>query len=50
MTGVKSVAEARQFYTEAVREKKHPEYMQGFRFQVPRTAQGDPDREVLAQR
>jgi hypothetical protein len=51
VTGVKSVPEARQFYADAMQEQqKHAAYLQGFRFQVPRTAQGDPDREILAQR
>jgi hypothetical protein len=50
VTGVQSVAEARQFYAEAMRDKQHLEYLQGFRFQVPRAPQGDPDQEVLGQR
>ncbi len=50
VTGVRSVKEARQFYAETMRDKKHAEYLQGFRFQVPRAPQGDPDQEVLAQR
>ena len=46
VTGKKSVEEARKFYAEAMREMKHPEYKQGFLFQVARTGQGDPDREL----
>lgn len=50
LTGKKSVKEARKFYAEAMREMKHPEYKQGFLFQVPRTDQGDPDQEVFTNR
>ena len=50
VTGKKSVNDARKFYAEAMREMKHPEYKQGFRFDVPRTEQGDPDQEVMASR
>ncbi len=50
LTGKKSVAAARKFYAEAMREMKHPEYKQGFLFQVVRTDQGDPDQEVMANR
>ena len=50
VTGKKSVEEARKFYAETMREMKHPEYKQGFLFDVARTNQGDPDRELLTQR
>ena len=50
VTGKKSVEEARKFYAEAMREMKHPDYKQGFLFQVSRSGQGDPDREVTANR
>jgi hypothetical protein len=50
VTGIRSVAQARQFYAEVMRERKPIEYLQGLRFQVPRSAQGDPDRELLASR
>lgn len=50
VTGVRSVAEARQFYAQVMQEMTPAEYLQGLRFQVPRTAQGDPDRVVLARR
>lgn len=50
VTGVRSVAQARQFYAEVMRQRRPPEYLQGLRFQVPRTAQGDPDRELMASR
>lgn len=46
----RTVPEARQFYAEAMRGQKHVEYLQGFRFQVLCTPQGDPDQEALAQR
>ncbi len=48
VTGKRSAKEARKFYAEAVREMKHPEYMQGFLFQPSRTGQGDADQEVMA--
>jgi hypothetical protein len=50
VTGVRSAAEARQFYAQVTQEMRPAEYLQGLRFQVPRTAQGDPDRVVLARR
>jgi len=50
VTGIRSVAQARQFYTEVMQEKRPTEYLQGLRFQVPRTAQGDPDRQLMASR
>jgi hypothetical protein len=50
VTGIRSVTEARQFYAQAMQEMKPAEYLQGLRFGVPRTAQGDPDRAVLARR
>lgn len=48
--GKKTVEEARAFYAEAMREMTHPEYKQGFLFDVAKGDQGDPDREVLAKR
>jgi hypothetical protein len=50
VTGIRSVTEARQFYAQVMQANKPAEYLQGFRFQVPRTAQGDPDRQMLARR
>jgi hypothetical protein len=50
VTGIRSVAQARQFYAEVMQEKRPTEYLQGLRFQVPRTAQGDPDRQFMASR
>jgi hypothetical protein len=50
VTGKRSVEQARKFYAEAMREMKHPEYKQGFLFEVARTNQGDPDRELTAHR
>jgi hypothetical protein len=50
VTGVRGAAEARQFYAQVMQEMRPAEYLQGLRFQVPRTAQGDPDRVVLARR
>ncbi|MCA1577077.1 MAG: hypothetical protein LC794_06905 [Acidobacteria bacterium] len=50
ISGKKSVDEARKFYAEAMRAMKHSEYKQGLLFQVVRTEQGDPDKEVLASR
>jgi hypothetical protein len=47
ITGKKSVDEARKFYAEAVRDMKHPEYMQGLMFQASRSDRGDPDKEVM---
>ncbi len=48
VTGKRSAKEARKFYAEAVLEMKHPEYMQGFIFQVSRAEGGDTDKEVMA--
>jgi hypothetical protein len=50
VTGVRSAAEARQFYAQVMQAMQPAEYLQGLRFRVPRTAQGDPDREILARR
>jgi hypothetical protein len=50
VTGVRTVAQARQFYAEIMQADKPVEYLQGLRFQVPRTTQGDPDRALLASR
>ncbi|MGH8069803.1 MAG: hypothetical protein ACRERE_32080 [Candidatus Entotheonellia bacterium] len=50
VTGAWTVLEEQQFYAAAMRDQKHVEYLQGLRFQVPRTPQGDLDQEVLAQR
>ena len=50
VTGVRSAAEARQFYAQVMQEMRPAEYLRGLRFQVPRTAQGDPDRVVLVRR
>jgi hypothetical protein len=50
VTGIRSPAEARQFYAQVMQEMRPAEYWQGLRFQVPRTAQGDPDRQLLARR
>jgi hypothetical protein len=50
VTGIRSLAQARQFYAEVVQEKRPSEYLQEVRFQVPRTAQGDPDRQLMASR
>jgi hypothetical protein len=50
VTGMRSAAEARQFYAKVMQEQSPSEYLQGLRFQVPRSAQGDPDRELLARR
>ena len=50
VSGKKSVEEARKFYSEAMREMKHPEYKQGFLFQVSCTDQGDPDKELSGNR
>jgi len=50
VTGIRSVAQARQFYAEVMQEKRPTEYLEGLRFQVPRTAQGDPDRQLMASR
>jgi hypothetical protein len=50
VTEIRSVAQARQFYAEVMRERRPTEYLQGLRFQVPRTAQGDPDRQLMASR
>ncbi len=46
--GKKTVAEAREFYAEAMREMKHPEYKQGLLFDVATRNQGDRDEEVFA--
>jgi hypothetical protein len=50
VTGVRSAAQARQFYAEVMQEKRSTEYLQGLRFQLPRTAQGGPDRQLMASR
>jgi hypothetical protein len=50
VTGIRSVAQARQFYVEVMQEKRPTEHLQGLRFQVPRTTQGDPDRQLIASR
>jgi hypothetical protein len=50
VTGIRGVTEARQFYAQVMQEGQPMEYVQGLRFQVPRTAQGDPDRQILARR
>jgi hypothetical protein len=50
VTGVRGVTEARQFYAQVMQEKKPAEYLQGLRFRVPSTAQGDLDRALLARR
>ena len=50
VTGIRSADQARQFYAEVMQAQKPAEYLQGLRFQVPRTAQGDPDRQLLALR
>ncbi|MEP6887880.1 MAG: hypothetical protein ABI945_06110 [Nitrospirales bacterium] len=50
VTRKKTVAEARVFYAKAMREMTHPEYKQGFLFDVARSDQGDPDEEVYARR
>ncbi|MBA3583817.1 MAG: hypothetical protein H0W36_04690 [Gemmatimonadetes bacterium] len=44
VTGKMSSSEAREFYAEAVIEKKHPEYMQGLVFEVPQSDTGDRDK------
>jgi hypothetical protein len=49
VAGKKSVDEARKFYAEAVRDMKHPEYMQGLMFQPSRAGMGDSDKEVMTQ-
>ena len=46
VTGKRSVGDARKFYAEAIREMKHPEYMQGLLFQASRAEAGDPDKEM----
>jgi hypothetical protein len=48
--GKKSVEEARMFYAEAVQQKKHQEYLEGFLFSVSTTDQSDPDVPVKADR
>jgi hypothetical protein len=50
VTGIRSASEARQFYAQVMQEMKPVEYLQGLWFRVPRTAQGDPDREIVARR
>ena len=45
VTGKRGVKDARKFYAEAIREMKHPEYMQGLLFQAPRAEAGDADKE-----
>jgi len=44
--GKRSAAEARRFYGEAVLERRHPEYMAGFAFNLPREYTGFTDRPV----
>lgn len=46
--GKKTVTEAREFYAEAMRDMKHPEYKQGLLFDVASRNQGDRDEEVFA--
>jgi hypothetical protein len=46
VTGKRSVKDARKFYAEAIREMKHPEYMQGLLFQASRAETGDADMEL----
>jgi hypothetical protein len=48
--GKKSVEEARMLYAEAVQQKKHQEYLEGFLFSVSTTDQADPDVPVKADR
>ena len=48
ITGEKSVDEARHFYAETVKRKKHQEYMEGFLFSVPTRDEADPDVPVEA--
>lgn len=43
VTGKKSVEEARRAYAEAIIQKKHPEYKEGFVFDVPERNQGFAD-------
>ncbi len=46
-TGTRTVEEARRFYAQtiqAVMQGEQPAYTQGFQFQLPRGATGDPDR------
>ncbi|MCA1590773.1 MAG: hypothetical protein LC734_10400 [Acidobacteria bacterium] len=45
--GKKSVGAAREFYAEAVKEMKHPEYMKGFLFQASTAMIGDADRPFM---
>jgi hypothetical protein len=46
ISGKRSVDEARRFYAETVRDKKHREYLDGFLFAIPSGEQGDPDEQV----
>jgi hypothetical protein len=46
VTGKRSVKDARKFYAEAIREMKHPEYMQGLLFEASRAGMGDADMEL----
>jgi hypothetical protein len=46
VTGKRSVKDARKFYAEAIREMKHPEYMQGLLFEASRAEMGDADMEL----
>ena len=46
-TGKRSADDARKLYAEAVRDMKHPQYMQGFLFQVSMAEQGDADKDVM---
>ncbi|MBI4444991.1 MAG: hypothetical protein HY645_03700 [Acidobacteria bacterium] len=45
--GEKNVENAREFHAEAMRQMRHPNYKQGFLFEVSREDQGDPDRELV---
>ena len=44
------LSHVRKFYAETMRAKKHPEYTKGFLFEVSRTEQSDPDKELFAER
>jgi hypothetical protein len=48
IVGKKTAEQARLFYAETVQQKKHQEYMEGFLFSLPATAQADPDVPVKA--
>jgi len=45
---VARILSAGDFYAEAIRKIKHPEYMQGFLVQASRVEQGDADQEIMA--